>query len=74
MSTHSERVIARKAINGQPNGYRPITEQELRAEKIAQLKAYRDEYIGEGGRYWQQDPFTVFSVREIGEEIAKLAA
>lgn len=32
--THAERVAARHAINGQPNGYRPVTEAELQAEKL----------------------------------------
>ena len=31
--THAERVQARQAINGQPNGYRPITEAELQSLK-----------------------------------------
>jgi hypothetical protein len=33
LATHAERVAARKAINGQPNGYRPMSEGELQAEK-----------------------------------------
>src|SRR5258705_2993046 len=32
--THAERVALRRAINGQPNGYRPITEAELQAAKL----------------------------------------
>ena len=29
LATHAERVAVRRAINGQPNGYRPVTEAEL---------------------------------------------
>lgn len=32
---HGERIAARARINGQPNGYRPISEAELQAIKRA---------------------------------------
>jgi hypothetical protein len=31
---HGERVLARARINGQPNGYRPISEAELQASRM----------------------------------------
>lgn len=30
---HGKRIAAREAINGQPNGYRPVTEAELQAQR-----------------------------------------
>lgn len=30
---HGKRVAARNAINGQPNGYRPVSEAELQAQR-----------------------------------------
>lgn len=35
---HGDRVAARSAINGQPNGYKPVTEAELQAEKALALE------------------------------------
>jgi hypothetical protein len=35
LATHAERVKARQAINGQPNGYQPISEAELQARKAS---------------------------------------
>ena len=32
---HGKAIARRRAINGQPNGYRPISEAELQAEKQA---------------------------------------
>lgn len=69
---HAERVAARQASNGQPNGYKPVREADL--IEIRNLKADRDQYIADGGRYWHQDSFTVFAVNEIDQEIAKIAA
>lgn len=31
---HGKRVAERERVNGQPNGYRPITEAELQAKKL----------------------------------------
>lgn len=38
LATHAERVAARHAINGQSNGYRPITEAELQALKAEKFR------------------------------------
>ena len=34
---HGERVELRAAVNGQPNGYAPVSEAELQAEYVLQL-------------------------------------
>ncbi len=36
---HGAAIERRRAINGQPNGYRPISETELQAMKAEALKA-----------------------------------
>jgi hypothetical protein len=42
--THAERVAERNRVNGQPNGYRPVTEAELQLAKALGLeKALKDQ-------------------------------
>ena len=36
-ANHSARASLRHSINGQPNGYRPISEEELQREKQAEI-------------------------------------
>ena len=38
LATHAERFAERHRVNGQPNGYRPITEAELQAMKAQSFK------------------------------------
>ena len=33
-ASHASRVAARQAVNGQPNGYKPVSEAELQASKL----------------------------------------
>lgn len=35
LSTHGDRVEERKRVNGQPNGYRPVSEAEIQYNREA---------------------------------------
>ena len=37
LASHADRIAARAASNGQPNGYKPISESELQALHCAAL-------------------------------------
>lgn len=43
---HGNRVAARQHINGQPNGYRPMTEAELQASKQSDDMAIMKQLVG----------------------------
>lgn len=40
--------------------------------RIIILMSMRDENIGDAGRYWQDDPYTVKLVNDLNAEIAEL--
>jgi len=46
---HGERISARQAINGQPNGYKPISEAELQASKAKPIDLVASIMAWEGG-------------------------
>jgi hypothetical protein len=46
---HGKAIARRRAINGQPNGYKPISEAELRARRDAEL-AFRLEHEAKQAR------------------------
>lgn len=59
-----------------PKGLHQMSGYELLLAEIEIeiLRSDRDQYIGNGGRFWENDSFIAYSVHEIDQQIAKLSS